>query len=146
METGMVGKTYGPQTSLNRTMQYGNAGGSFGMPLQMTFKSYYVVWKLFCYVYKYILFLRLNRTMQYGNSPVPPLDGKVYVGLNRTMQYGNPFPLVGHLCEFQSLNRTMQYGNNVRYHLFASKSPCLNRTMQYGNCYRHRQNFFHVQV
>ena len=55
-------------SSLNRTMQYGNRRG-----MHMT------GWK----------FKSLNRTMQYGNHSVSqayPLDE---ICLNRTMQYGN---------------------------------------------------------
>ena len=47
METGMVGKTYGPQTM---------------------FKSYYVVWKPVNAGFFASKPKRLNRTMQYGNE------------------------------------------------------------------------------
>ena len=65
-------------SSLNRTMQYGNqelTSKNFGK--NSRFKSYYVVWKL-------------------GEKEVYLL--RDVVGLNRTMQYGNTLFLCVHLC------------------------------------------------
>ena len=102
-----------PMFCLNRTMQYGNTTEATERIYEnLKFKSYYVVWKLHCFLLHLHLHLRLNRTMQYGNatvffSIVQPLMFKSYyvvwklaifsailllaAGLNRTMQYGNHF-------------------------------------------------------
>ena len=53
---------------LNRTMQYGNKKMKNYHNIQMSFKSYYVVWKLFRQGESIYDVASLNRTMQYGNS------------------------------------------------------------------------------
>ena len=54
--------------SLNRTMQYGNAGKKIiDIENIKKFKSYYVVWKLPKRPIAVISGFCLNRTMQYGN-------------------------------------------------------------------------------
>ena len=81
-------------SSLNRTMQYGNA--------------YFVSVKV-------PKTTSLNRTMQYGNFGIvdpPDVEKK---GLNRTMQYGNLRHAHTLLQRRPGLNRTMQYGNLDRY-------------------------------
>ena len=82
----------GSLTSLNRTMQYGNAKPK---PKKIRgfvpFKSYYVVWKpLQSRRYTNLRKSGLNRTMQYGNTEVKTACDELLTGLNRTMQYGNP--------------------------------------------------------
>ena len=54
---------------LNRTMQYGNFSSAIALkPGDITFKSYYVVWKPKEFANVNLTTVRLNRTMQYGNS------------------------------------------------------------------------------
>ena len=55
--------------SLNRTMQYGNVSLPVFSAWLPPFKSYYVVWKLFCGGGIPSVKAGLNRTMQYGNFP-----------------------------------------------------------------------------
>ena len=81
------------EESLNRTMQYGNRCSRFVQLLSLlVFKSYYVVWKLSWRHRELFKIPSLNRTMQYGNDTyfLHILTGQ-RCGLNRTMQYGNFF-------------------------------------------------------
>ena len=89
METENIEQDMCCEKSLNRTMQYGNAGSQYihfkyisfksyyvvwkpknpkilGTTISM-FKSYYVVWKPFFFRKKSNMVISLNRTMQYGN-------------------------------------------------------------------------------
>ena len=123
--------------------------------LQLQFKSYYVVWKLFEVSIYCSAISSLNRTMQYGNVPISMVFSEIKCGLNRTMQYGNRISKIEFQRQTGRLNRTMQYGNYfptaisfVTAILFKSYyvvwkrkkiidieniKESLNRTMQYGN-------------
>ena len=74
---------------LNRTMQYGNSVLHTAIKWRRTFKSYYVVWKLFPLLRAIELQQSLNRTMQYGNFEQRNISMRDPQSLNRTMQYGN---------------------------------------------------------
>ena len=101
------------------------------------FKSYYVVWKrsaIYCF---HKLSTGLNRTMQYGNFFVFFVGVMPSFGLNRTMQYGNAFErkkkeeYIGFKSYYVVWKRKYQSHNGSSFF-------CLNRTMQYGNYH----NFF----
>ena len=78
----------------------------------LSFKSYYVVWKLYIYKIYIITDKGLNRTMQYGNTKYYIKKNKKLISLNRTMQYGNICRELQYRLFVLCLNRTMQYGNN----------------------------------
>ena len=59
--------------------------------MDIQFKSYYVVWKLFKDDETEMKASSLNRTMQYGNDVPQGQLKRQTDGLNRTMQYGNYF-------------------------------------------------------
>ena len=78
------------QSSLNRTMQYGNNIFSYVMKYVTKFKSYYVVWK---------------RSPATEVFPVPPQFKSYYVVWK--LQFADDMPIMHEM----RLNRTMQYGN-----------------------------------
>ena len=131
-----------PTKCLNRTMQYGNYWVYLIFFFTTDkFKSYYVVWKLACFIFLICVICSLNRTMQYGNYQV--------VWSARALTLFKSYYVVWKLascigtrvlfCMFKSyyvvwkllccsilrffhirLNRTMQYGNFVFFSLFFS--------------------------
>ena len=78
--------------------------------IEDTFKSYYVVWKLFGFFATNRASAGLNRTMQYGNKNIYALSFKIirFKSYYVVWKQNSKGEVIG---DVDSLNRTMQYGN-----------------------------------
>ena len=121
------------EIGLNRTMQYGNLSPLSKATISYKFKSYYVVWKLFRFIFYCFCYVCLNRTMQYGNLFKEFRINVSANSLNRTMQYGNSFIFVFGYFQFTEFKSYYVVWKPPGAICIACSMICLNRTMQYGN-------------
>ena len=131
------------------------------IPTHTSFKSYYVVWKLFRRYCRIGWLKSLNRTMQYGNVTRIRIVNFGILCLNRTMQYGNTKEKNNQKIKkdmFKSYYVVWKLSSKSNYFLIAYMfksyyvvwkherteiigfdGNSLNRTMQYGNLIDQKQ-------